>query len=309
MKEERAAIPRIRRLAVVVGALFVLAAVGAPTAAAELGLPEQAESGLDAQLREATTGTLTQATETVDQTAAPTPTQAAETLAQTTAPVLEPVRQAQLLPGTAETIEAVTESVVEPVAETLPVAEAATQPLLRQTRSTLDSVIEATAPAHGALDVATDAPRTASAPVEETVAAPREEQAIVEAVSERPVARTPDSSDRDELTTSPRRAPGVPLASPAPSDFSALPSLTGADLGGAKASPSLPSAPAPFAPGAPLSGFASASAAAGAGVFALLLAALAGALIMAAPGLGRRLRPGLAPGPQPIPQLSLERPG
>jgi hypothetical protein len=46
----------------------------------------------------------------------------------------------------------------------------------------------------------------------------------------------------------------------------------------------------------------------GAGI-AILLAALAAGLFLAAPGLGRRLRPRLAPWPLPTLHLSLERPG
>lgn len=45
------------------------------------------------------------------------------------------------------------------------------------------------------------------------------------------------------------------------------------------------------------------------GSFLLLLAALAAGVLLAAPGLGRRLRLALAPRPLPIPHLSLERPG
>jgi hypothetical protein len=75
------------------------------------------------------------------------------------------------------------------------------------------------------------------------------------------------------------------------------------------------SAPArrPSAPGAPPSGplgFLAAISAAFASSAALLyVAALAAALLPAAPGLSRRLRLGLAPWPLPIPLGSLERPG
>lgn len=67
--------------------------------------------------------------------------------------------------------------------------------------------------------------------------------------------------------------------------------------------------PMPTAPGGPPGALGSAFTSAAAGALVIFLAALAAALLLAAPGLGRRLRPTLAPWPLPDPQLSLERPG
>ena len=67
--------------------------------------------------------------------------------------------------------------------------------------------------------------------------------------------------------------------------------------------------PMPTAPGGPPGALGSAFTSAAAGALVIFLAALAAALLLAAPGLGRRLRPTLAPWPLSNPQLSLERPG
>jgi hypothetical protein len=296
MAEAHATMSRTRRLAVVVGTLGLLAAAGAPTAAAGLGLPELIEaSHADA---------LGQVTET------PTPS---------TTPVLETVQQTQL-----------------PATTPSPVSAAA-EPLLQQTPPTLDPVLDIAAPALGALDettrtatevvspllqatqpvvgtrmppAAVDAPPTKAATREEGVRLVAEEEpSVVPTTVKLPAALpAPRGSGREELAMPMRRAVEVP-----PQGSSSIASVPGgpenttADLGGTEISLSLPSAPAPFAPGGPLSGLAWASASAGAGAF--LLAVLAAALLLAAPGLGRRLRLILAPWPQPILQVSLERPG
>jgi hypothetical protein len=72
---------------------------------------------------------------------------------------------------------------------------------------------------------------------------------------------------------------------------------------------SRPSAPhSPFAPDGPF-GLALAAATAGASFFLPLFAVLAATFLLAAQGVGRRLRPTLAPPQLPILALSLERPG
>jgi hypothetical protein len=73
--------------------------------------------------------------------------------------------------------------------------------------------------------------------------------------------------------------------------------------------PSHRRSPLPGLSGGPLTAFLSAFASAGAGALVILLAALAAAPFLAAPGLGRRLRLRLASWPRSILQLSLERPG
>jgi hypothetical protein len=67
-------------------------------------------------------------------------------------------------------------------------------------------------------------------------------------------------------------------------------------------------APGPFAPGRPF-GFFATAATGGASFFVPLFAVVAAIFLLAAQGVGRRLRPTLAPPQLPILALSLERPG
>jgi hypothetical protein len=86
---------------------------------------------------------------------------------------------------------------------------------------------------------------------------------------------------------------------------------TSTDGGSAASASRAPRAPTTPTPGGPLGilSTAFASGTGGGALFVFLLAALAAALHLAAPGLGRRLRSALAPWPLPILELSLERPG
>ncbi len=258
---------------------------------------------------------------------------ATETLSETTAPVLDHVQQAQLLSGAVETLTAVTESPGVP----LPL----TQPLPPETLPVLGAALDATTPALRGVDVTTktEAVRhllettqpvvtAASTPPVATDVPARESSPLAEigparAVETSPFVppppplsateRAPISSSREKLALPPNGTSEVRSPDVGSADFLALPvpggyEISGPNSGGTTASSS-PRIPQPFAPGGPLSGLASASATAGAGALVPLLAALAAALLLAAPGLGRRLRPGLAPWPQPILPLSLERPG
>ena len=332
-KGARAERSRIRRLLVAVSGVCVLAAVGAPTAAAlsELtesrlpvpeiaGLPETDvteatgepfsltpdTSALDETAgpvlaaAEASADGLPQTTENLAQAAAPTLARSTETLAQATGPVLEPVQQSQLLPETVDTLAGVIESAVPPAVESLPLVEAVTEPRPQRTLPPRNSVRETPASPIG-IDAS------------DTAIPPPAQHSIVTSTPELRVALSPSTtSNFEKPIASTRRALRAPLRVNSSSTLRGLPSVPsgGEDATGtsaaATASP-VPRDPVPFAPGSPLSGLASASASAGAG--ALLLAALAATLLLAAPGLGRRLRPKLAPWPQPIPQLSLERPG
>ena len=67
--------------------------------------------------------------------------------------------------------------------------------------------------------------------------------------------------------------------------------------------------PGPNEPTGPLGFLGAISAAFGSSGALLLFAALAAFILVVAPGLGRRLRPAMAPWPPPIPLASLERPG
>ncbi len=301
------------------GVLCLLAATGAPAALAEVGLPGSTQA--PQPLSEAP----------VLQTAQQTTT---ESVTQTTAPVLQTAQQTPPLPAAAEAVTAGTESVVSPLVETLPTAGAVTEPLLNQALPTLEPVLESAAPVLGVLNEAgtsaTDVGHVglrATQPVVEvraastatdvpSIPAPLDETAFVAGVKEPalPVALpAPTVAEREELTATTRRGVDASAMDSGPFVFPALPSVPGAfadttsNRGGAKAS--LPSMPAPFAPGEPPFGLASGSAAAGAGALVLLLAALAAALHLVAPGRGRRLRPRLASWPRPILHLSLERPG
>ena len=223
MTGARVTLPRFRRLAVAVGAVCLGAAIGAPTAAAELGLPglgatNATATGLDAPLSditatlsETTAAPLAQVTETLEQATAPTLIETTETVA----PLLEPARETQLLPATVETLGAVTESVVTPVAETLPVVEAVTQPLLQETLPTLSSTLDSAAPLSGARDAAStpDVPGIASARSEDTASAVTGDgPSIAAPKSDALVVSGPTHSDKDELPVSARRAPDIPPA-------------------------------------------------------------------------------------------------
>jgi hypothetical protein len=120
------------------------------------------------------------------------------------------------------------------------------------------------------------------------------------------------------LGTVPRRVAMVPPARlpvvhafPGPAPGAQAPPVAPRASLAPAAGTSASTAPAPtrHPPGGPLGALSSAAAAAGGGAFVPLLAALAAAFLLAAPWLGRRLRPALAPWPLSIPRLSLERPG
>jgi hypothetical protein len=291
MAEAHATMSRTRRLAVVVVTLGLLAAAGAPAAAAELGLPELSSSGAAE-----TTGEALE--QMIEASQADALEQATETLAPTTAPVLETVQQA---PPALDPLLDIAAPALGALDETTRTATEVVSPLLQATQPVVET---------GTPRVAVDAlPTKAASRNEAAPLVADEEPSVVPAPTELPAALpAPIGSGRQGLATPTRRALEVPpQGSSSIASVPAGPENTTADLGGTEVSLSLPSAPAPLLPGGPLSGLASASASAGAG--ALLLAALAAALLLAAPGLGRRLRLRLAPWPQPILQDSLERPG
>jgi DNA polymerase III subunit gamma/tau len=113
----------------------------------------------------------------------------------------------------------------------------------------------------------------------------------------------------DAATSPPSRlappavAPDAPFAAPA---RPAGPPISVADISSSSSDDS--QAPTPRVPAEPFSGVLP-TASGAAGSFAAVLAALAAFLIVAAPGLGRWLRPRLVFWPQPMLDLSLERPG
>jgi hypothetical protein len=250
----------------------------------------------------AVTQPVAQATAPVAQVATPGPKAAEPVLAQT-APVLESVQP-----------------LVEPLAS--PVVEAAA-PLLGATAP----VMETTAPP---LDATTPA-RRASAPTRHgATSEPGAASSGTPTSSEGVVSEAaPTGADIPTLLTSPpsdTRAAAPPerlevhgrslrdstwaAGDRGPSDgwqttFTAYRDGRGTHT--AKAG--TPRAPSPTEPGGLLGFLAAVSAAFASSGALLFFAALAAIILVAAPGLGRRLRPPLAPWPLPIPLPSLERPG
>jgi hypothetical protein len=111
------------------------------------------------------------------------------------------------------------------------------------------------------------------------------------------------------LELPPAQLPAVHAFPASPPDLGPLGGPGATPVRGTEAVAGTPEVPWRRVPGGPLGPLSSAVASAGAGAFPILLAALAAALFLAAPRLGRRLRPILAPWPLPIPHVSLERPG
>jgi hypothetical protein len=249
---------------------------------------------------------------------------AAQAVAQTAAPVEQVVREA-----TQATQPAVDE-VAQTASETL---QPATETAAAVTRTTVPEATKAAGKiAKRATEVVTTAARTATtatgeqrsleAPARVPVAA---EPVAVPTIDElRPSTPTPSAGSQEtdlhapattdvtspsvttKVSGAPRnRAAGVPIGSSAPATGPDITIARGEDTRqSSRSGPRLPDVPS-----GPLQALLHASASGGAGALVLLLAALAGALFVAAPGLGRWLRPRLAPWPQPIPHLSLERPG
>ena len=283
----------------------------------------------------AVTQPLAQATAPVAQTAGSVASPAAPVVAQAVAPVAQaaaPVTQAaapavaQVTAPVAQAVNPVVQPVAGPVLTSIePVLEAAeplTAPLLEATAPLLEAAgpaLEATAPLP---ETATQA-RMSSSPA--TVPSPASGAASVG-----------DAAAQSTSTSVPGTAPPTPLAasdSPRPSasrDTEA--DVTGRSHGAIAAiewsSPWPPPdvaprdgrtrhtatagssrMPKPTGPSGPLGFLTSVSAAPGSGALLVFFAALAAIILVAAPGLGRRLRPDMAPWPLPITLASLERPG
>jgi hypothetical protein len=337
--------PRTRRLLATVGAVGLFAAAGAPNALAQVGLTETAASLPSAPATDQpVTETVAQATQPVPQ-AVPAQTPPAPDATETATPVVqtgqeaakEPVQTAtQPANSTVDTAQkgatdptGTVNQTVGPVADTSQkTVETVTQtaaPVVTRVAETSASATDALAPvvedtptvaaplandALGSASTTTDLPDSTGTPrggtQSEAAASPSESFAtgvtpITVTAPRAPEAPQPTS--RDFLTPRAPR-PGVSITSSAPvGDLYVTPH------GGVAMPSSHTHAPVPDNPSGPLTALLSASASVGGGALVILLAALAAALSLAAPGLGRRLRPRLAPWPQPILHLSLERPG
>jgi hypothetical protein len=244
-------------------------------------------------------------------------TKAAEPVLEQTAPVLESV---QPLVDAAAPVLAAAQPLVEPLAS--PVVDAAA-PLMDATAP----AIETTAPL---LDATTPALRASASTQHDATPEPGAASTGTPTSSEGVVLEpVPSGPDIPALLTSPPadtraaappgrlEVPGQSLRDSAwaagtrgPSDrwqttFTAHRDGRATHTARAGA----PRTPSPTGPGGPLGFLAAVSAAFASSGALIFFAALAAIILVAAPGLGRRLRPAMAPWPLPIPLPSLERPG
>jgi len=324
-----------RRLLLAIGATSVLAAVGAPAALADVGLPGPTTAPPTAPAAESPTTAAAELTVPVEQTVAQVATPAAP---ETAAPAQQPT-----IPSLTDTAHKAVEEPVQtatqaaaPLVESgstaaAPVLEPASQvaaPVVGKPQTSvqesLEVVTDAVAPlveqvAESAAPIAASAERAL-----ETLAPLTGDSAHLEAgvVATAPPNVSPSSvSPTRPAAAGSVRSPSSDLVAfgNRGSHVTELPNLPSALAVGLAVAPSngnapmsptqRPHVPLPDFPPEPLTEVFSASASAGVGALMILLAALAAALFLAAPGLGRRLRPRLASWPQPSPHLSLERPG
>ncbi|MGH3128909.1 MAG: hypothetical protein ACRDPX_13395 [Gaiellaceae bacterium] len=297
----------------------------------------------------AVTQPLAQATAPVAQTTEPVAATTAETAAPVVAQVAAPITQAaapvvaQVTAPVAQVVDPVVQqaagpmlTAVQPIVQTAapvlaaaqPVLEAAeplTAPLLAATAPLLDTagaVLEATAPL---LETTTEAQASSSSPATAPTSASGASNAPSENAAAQPTstsaagtvtpalvvaadgARPPASREGGAVATGPRRE-----ATAAIEPSSLWPQAYGATRADRKAHTAKAGSsrtPAPTGPSGPFGFLTSVSAAPGSGALLVFFAALAAIILVAAPGLGRRLRPDMAPWPLPITLASLERPG
>lgn len=310
-----------------VGLAFA-AAVAPQAALAGPGLP--GASVLEATpSAEPLTTTVTDTVDTVTTTVVPEPASTAATLPATPPVVAETKKTveqatkaveqtvAPLVEATAKVVEDPAAVLPEPVAQTVepvlahvratttPALGAATQ-VVRRVTSDVSEATRTVETAGGLASAPGDTGRVESAPVAALTTGHAEMSSATGAVATAtPEARPTVSGAREFPKPGARRPAALPSSSSAPAAGVFVPSQ-----GENGATPSSHArTPLPEIPSGPLTALLFASASGGGGALALLLAALAATSLLARPGLGRRLRPRLAPWPQPIPHLSLERPG
>jgi hypothetical protein len=322
---------RIRRVGATLGFAVVLAGIGAPAALAQIGLPGTNDT---------VTGTTSQVTGTVEQTAE-TVAPVVDTATQTTSPAVESVTTTTeaLTQSANETVAPVVESTTKTVNEVVKTANQTVAPVVQRVEETVTTIVPAaetvTPVVKDLVETVSSTANTARKTAARTrSAAPASSQptsAAPTASAPTSNAATPSVSDEQQVATlvtdalpdaattgrTPRSISENPTAPEAKLPVGIVTPLSSASAGdlvvtpnGAAPPPSMkPRSPLPGVPSGPLTALFGASASAGGGALVAFLAALAAALFLAAPGLGRRLRPRLAPWPQPIPYLSLERPG
>lgn len=248
--------------------------------------------------------------EPVAQTAAPV-VRAAQPVSETVTPVLE---EAQPVLDTAAAVVGVAEPVAEPVAEaTSPVLETL-RPVVEPTSSLSEGVTGAPL-AKGSFPGGTS---KGEEPMTSPAAPPTQLEAGVSEAASSASVSTGESATAGRASSELRQAQGVrgerrPATPPtflawAPTRDILAPTHLGAPRADRNANATVPRrAPArPFGPLGLLAAVSAGFASGGSSVFAVVIAA---ALLLAAPGLGRWLRPGKASWPLPIPLASLERPG
>jgi hypothetical protein len=260
--------------------------------------------------------------------------QTAQPVVNSVQPVLDTVQQATtpVLATVAQTAAPVLTAADQAAAPTM----ALVSPLLQQTEQTATQVIapvvDEAGQALGPVVKATDhvaAPLVSTAtqgtsrmgPVQDTTTpirdpgsagGPTQQSGVVEPARGTPsiVVMRPHASP----TQRPPRGSTPHVSGPAPlagfgSALVTQGSTADASSGPRQATASRPTGPrGPFAPGRPF-GFSAAPATGGASFFVPLFAVVAAILLLAAQGVGRRLRPALASPQLPILALSLERPG
>jgi len=318
---------RKRRLVGAVGALALLAAIGTPNALADTGLgslDQVTESATPAPLPalDVTPAAVAPVVETATKVTEPVPSTVEPVVEsapvveveKTVAPVLAPVNKVaetstekvdDALAPVVESVQETTRGTLGSVATTT--APLTTGPGLSNTRGkaagdvgeTVRTTTGASVAPSGSVAASELAGGATSTVATSTVAASG--TAALDAPTFAPPTRR---AIKDSATRADASAPAITLLS-APTTNAAQSS----PAAGAAMPSSQPHAPLPDIPSGPLTALFSASASVGGGALVLLLAALAAATLLAAPGVGRRLRPTLAPWPQPIPHLSLERPG
>jgi hypothetical protein len=295
-----------------------------------------------------TTETITQVTTTVTQTAAPltttveqATTPVATTVQQAAAPVVAAAERTAA--PVLRTVERAAEPVVSTVQQTArPLVTAVRQtaapaleasqlgltPVVTTTRQVLDPVLssltqvtsrlagargQATTPGREAVRPAggpaaqspgvvqpgtlTVGPELAIAPVDEALTTPF-----------RRLEETAVATPRPHSRAARRQEPGTTSFDPG-SWLGATPWSDRETAPGVRPATAAPATPGPLAPTWPFGFSLSAAPFSGGAFFVPLFAALAATFLLAAQGVGRRLRPALAPLRLPVLALSLERPG
>jgi len=246
------------------------------------------------------------------------------TVQQTTAPVLTAV--AQITPPVLAAVDQVAAAAAgSPLVEqALQTATQVVAPIVDETGQVLQPVAKATEQVHGRLaasaerdgvplggpvqdpTTSTREPGSVGGPTQQSgVVGPARETADTVRTSS-PASQTSPFGRRHASSRADQAMPAFPLGLEplVPTQDTTLDTSSSPRHTSASPAP----APRPFAPGAPF-GFFATTAAGGASFFVPLFAVVAAIFLLAAQGVGRRLRPTKAPPQLPILALSLERPG